>query len=92
MERDARRLVRDRERLFELSRGGSAGRPIEVQSSSVIEPRIRSTPCPQCEGTLGVVDHQATSATARKVQVRCAMCGVPRALYFVIVPPVFADN
>jgi hypothetical protein len=83
--RVARKLVHDRERLASLSPGGSAERPIEVPTSSVIEGRARATPCPQCEGTLVVEDHQAPSALLRAVAVRCQRCGVARTLYFRIV-------
>lgn len=84
-QRDARKLVLDKERLFRLSRGSSRELPIEVQSSSVIEPRLRSMPCPQCEGTLAIVDHQADSAIDRRVDVKCVLCGVSRRVYFRIV-------
>ena len=85
-ERVARGLVRDRERLWALAPGGSAERPIDVTSSAVIEVKARATPCPQCEGTLRLEDHQAVDAALRKLDVRCVLCGVPRSLYFRIVP------
>jgi hypothetical protein len=85
-ERVARGLVRDREKLFALGPGGSAERPIDVVSSAVIEPRARALPCPQCDGSLQVTDHQAADASLRRVAVRCAQCGAQRALFFRIVP------
>ena len=81
----ARKRVHDRERLAALSPGGAAERPLEVPTSSVIEGRARGTPCPQCEGTLAIEDHQAPSAQLRAVAVRCQRCGVARTLYFRIV-------
>ena len=84
-ERAARELVRDREKLASLVAGGSAERPIEVASSAVIEGRVRATPCPQCEGELGVRDHRSAGAGMRAVDVSCRICGTPRTLWFRIV-------
>jgi hypothetical protein len=84
-ERAARQLVRDREKLASLVAGGSAERPIEVVSSSVIETRVRSMPCPQCEAQLDVVDHRSEGQGMRAVDVKCRICGVPRTLWFRIV-------
>lgn len=85
-ERAARKLVRDRERLFLLSPGGSPERPIEVSSSSVIEVRVRNSPCAQCEGAYQIREHAAVSAGLRRVDVLCRQCGAPRSLWFRIVP------
>jgi hypothetical protein len=84
-ERAARQLVRDREKLASLVAGGSADRPIEVVSSAVIETRVRSMPCPQCESQLDVVDHRSAGQGMRAVDVKCRICGVPRTLWFRIV-------
>src|SRR4051812_2285243 len=87
-ERDARRLVRDRQRLALLEPGGSADRPIEVVSSSVIEVRARSLPCPLCAGALRIDDHAATKVAGvalRALDVTCQRCGVARTLWFRIV-------
>jgi hypothetical protein len=83
-ERDARQLVRDRERLAALEPGGSRERPIEVTSSAVIEPRAQSLPCPQCAGGYRIDDHQAESAALRALAVTCRQCGVSRRLWFCI--------
>jgi predicted Zn finger-like uncharacterized protein len=85
-ERAARELVRERDKLFALGPGGSAARAIDVVSSAVIEPRARALPCPQCEGSLQVTDHQAEDAQLRRLEVRCARCGTTRTLFFRIVP------
>jgi predicted Zn finger-like uncharacterized protein len=85
-ERDARQLVRDRERLAALEPGGAAERPIEVGSSAVIEVRARAQRCPQCDGAYQIEDHQAPSASLRVVAVRCQRCGTPRKLWFRISP------
>jgi predicted Zn finger-like uncharacterized protein len=84
-ERAARQLVRDREKLASLVAGGSEARPIEVTSSAVIETRVRSLPCPQCEGEYRIADHRSTGAAMRAVDVRCGRCGTPRTLWFRIV-------
>ncbi len=84
-ERDARQLVRDREKLASLSPGGAQERPIEVPSSSVIEVRVGAMPCVQCEGEYRVTDHRSAGAGVRAVDVRCSRCGVARTLWFRIV-------
>jgi hypothetical protein len=81
-ERAARDLVRDRERLARLEPGGSAERPLVVPSTSVIEVRVRSLRCPQCEGEYRLEDHQAPSAGLRRVDVICRVCQVRRSLWF----------
>jgi predicted RNA-binding Zn-ribbon protein involved in translation (DUF1610 family) len=85
-ERRLRGLVRDREKLFLLEAGGSAARPIDVASSSVIDVKWRAMPCPQCGGSLVMVDERAEDAMHRSTDVRCAECGSKRTLYFRIVP------
>jgi predicted Zn finger-like uncharacterized protein len=84
-ERVARGLVRDREKLAALVAGGSAERPIEVTSAAVIETRVRSLACPQCEGEYTVDDHRSTGAGMRALDVKCRLCGVERTLWFRIV-------
>jgi hypothetical protein len=84
-ERAARELVRDREKLAKLSPGGAPERPIDVESSAVIEGRVRSTPCAQCEGAYRVLDHRAEGSGLRAVAARCQRCGVPRTLWFRLV-------
>lgn len=84
-ERAAKKLVRDRERLFELSPGGSRERPIEVTSAAVIEVRVGAMPCAQCDGPYRIREHAAPAAGLRRVDVTCRTCGAPRALWFRIV-------
>ncbi len=84
-ERDAKKLVRDRERLAKLVAGGAADHPIDVVSAAVIEPRITATPCPQCEGEYRVVEHRSEGAGKRAVDVACRLCGTKRTLWFRIV-------
>ena len=83
-ERDARKLVRDREKLAALSPGGAREHPIVVASSAVIEVRAQAMACPQCEGAYRVREHNAPGSGLREVLVRCQQCGTPRTLWFRI--------
>jgi hypothetical protein len=85
-ERAARKLVRDREQLAALERGGSAARPIAVASAAVVEVRARALPCPQCGGEYQLLDHLAHPGGLRQVRVRCRVCGVPRDLWLRLAP------
>lgn len=84
-ERAVRDLVRDREKLAALLPGGSRERPMEVDSAAVIEPRINSLACPQCEGNYRVLDHRSIGSGLREVDVRCNTCSAPRTLWFRLV-------
>jgi hypothetical protein len=89
-ERAARDLVRDRQKLASLLPGGSPERPLAVPSAAVIVPRVRSTPCPLCEGPLRVDHETAQSRETRLLHaahVTCTRCGVPRTLWFQVAPP-----
>jgi len=81
-ERELRKLVRDRERLASFEPGGSAERPITVDSPAVIEVRVRSLTCPQCTGTYKLNEHTAPSSGLREVLVTCTQCHVSRSLWF----------
>jgi predicted Zn finger-like uncharacterized protein len=81
-ERAARRLVRDREKLAAMSRGGSSEHPILVPSAAVVEVRVHHSTCPQCEGAYRIVEHASPASGLRRVDVRCQRCGTPRALWF----------
>jgi hypothetical protein len=85
-ERDARKLIRDREKLaaLEISRE----RPIEVTSSSVIPVRARSQKCHQCGGSLHLDEEIAESAELRAVDVSCQRCAAGRRLWFRITSPL----
>jgi hypothetical protein len=90
-ERDLRKLVRDRETLASLAPGGSPERPIDVPTPSVIEVRARATPCPQCEGELGLDDHAVTMHAGeplRALAMTCRRCHARRTLWFRIVTPL----
>ena len=88
-ERAAQRIVRDRQKLAALSPGGAPERPLDVPSAAVIPLRARATPCPLCEGALGIEHESAETRDGRLVHaahVRCARCGVARALWFHVAP------
>lgn len=79
------KLAKDRERLFMLEPGGSAERPIEVETPSVIETRARSMPCPRCDGEHEVLEHAAVTTergSLREARVRCRSCGSRRSIWF----------
>lgn len=84
-ERAARSLVKDREKLFLLSVGGSADRPIEVDSPTVIPIRVRRAKCPQCEGEYTFGEESSPHAGLRVVKVQCRRCQVQRELFFRLV-------
>lgn len=84
-ERAARQLVRDREKLAMLSPGGAREHPIAVASAAVIEVRVRSLACPQCDGAYRLVEHRAPASGLRAVDVTCTQCGAPRTLWFRLV-------
>jgi hypothetical protein len=82
------KLASDRERLFALEPGGSAERPIEVHTPSVIETRARSMPCPRCDGEHEVLEHAAVSTergSLREARLRCRSCGSRRSVWFRLV-------
>jgi hypothetical protein len=84
--RAAQKLVREREQLAAVLPGGSAERPIDVSTSAVIEVRVRSQRCPQCEGEYRMEHHRAPAATLRALDVVCQRCGTRRTLWFRIAP------
>jgi hypothetical protein len=81
-ERAGRAMVRDRERLAALSPGGSETRPLAIDSVAVIESRIGSMRCPQCDGEYTIDDHRAPPNGLRVVAVTCRICHVGRSLWF----------
>lgn len=84
-ERAREQLARDQERLFALSPGGDATRPLKATSASVLETRARQTPCPLCAGEHELLEHAAVSHAGvrlRKLDLRCRRCGSRRSLYF----------
>lgn len=81
-DRAARRLARDREQLAALLPGGSAERPLEVDSPAVIELRALAQRCPRCSGTYALDDHQSAAVGLRVVSLTCRTCRAPRQIWF----------
>lgn len=65
-----------------MATGGSATRPIAVDSAAIIESRARALPCPQCAGELAVAEHRAPRPGLRAVDVRCRRCHIARTIWF----------
>jgi hypothetical protein len=87
-ERTQEKLAGQREKLFALEAGGSAGHPREVVSASLVEPEARSVRCPRCDGELSVVEHLAHTVDGtrlREAKLRCRQCGSQRSRWFKIV-------
>jgi hypothetical protein len=85
--RDSVKLADAREKLSQLEAGGAPGRPIRVDSASVIELRAESMRCARCEGELKVEEHTAhvvDGLSVRRVDARCKHCGTRRTIWFVI--------
>jgi hypothetical protein len=81
----ARKVARDRERLAHLAEGGTPERPIEVASPSLVEVVAASMPCPLCEASLRVLEHQATVIGGERLRVArtaCSACRAERSFYF----------
>ena len=85
-EREAAKLVRQKQKLAALETGGTPDRPIEVESASVIEPNARAIPCVVCEGSV-VIDEHVAENNLRVVRARCARCGNRRDLFYRIARP-----
>lgn len=81
-QRATRKLIHDRERLWLLSPGGSAERPITVPSSAVIDARVAALRCPQCEGDYALREHDIERSGDRVVSVTCKLCHVARKIWF----------
>jgi hypothetical protein len=91
LERELRKQVRLTEEVAGELPGGSAERPIDVGSASVVEGKVRATPCIQCGGDLEVRGDRATSTPRgilREIAVACRRCHVPRTLWFRVSPRV----
>jgi hypothetical protein len=83
------KLSRARERLALVETGGSAERPVVVESASQIEPHAASLSCIHCGTSYRVDDHTAETlggASVRVVRAHCPFCGSARTIYFRIEP------
>lgn len=84
-ERAVEKLALSREKLWKLEPGGSAERPIDVASASVVEPRALAEACLRCGALPRSVEHRAESLEGRRLRVvtaTCAQCGATRVWYF----------
>ena len=87
--REAEKLLRDRERLALLEAGGTAERPCELESASLVEPRAKSLACLRCDSGTHIETHTAEQCAGRLVRVvclRCPRCGYRRTVYFHVRP------
>jgi hypothetical protein len=81
-------LAKARQRLLELSPGGSRAYPLNVASAAVIEPKAESTLCPRCSDRFEVEGHEAPFGQGvREVKVHCRFCDERRSLWFRINAP-----
>jgi hypothetical protein len=88
LERDQRKLLQDKLALAALEEGGSARRPISVESASVVESRALGFPCVACSNSCHLLGHDALierEDRLRRVEVGCTRCGTRRYLYFRVV-------
>ena len=86
--RTARKLAEDRERLAALEPGGSAERPLEVSSASIVESRARDLGCLHCEGLPRVEGQDAVrieDRVLRRVRLGCPRCGSRREVWVRVV-------
>ncbi len=77
----------DRERLFSLSPGGAAARPLLIPSPSVVEGLALAERCPRCDGEHELLEHAAVTVNGvrlREARLRCRSCRSERSLFFQI--------
>jgi hypothetical protein len=85
------KLVREVRKLQALEPGASAEHPIEVTSTSQIEPHARSLRCLLCDTGLQIEDQRAFvrgGRVHRALAMRCPRCGEAREVHFVAAPPL----
>jgi hypothetical protein len=92
---EERQRARQREKLYDarlklalLEPGGSADRPLDVSSASVVESRAEAEPCLRCNKPMRATDHttaESPNGLLRKVKLQCRDCGAMRELYLRIV-------
>jgi hypothetical protein len=95
-ERVGVKLARAGIELASLEAGGSAARPIDVTSASIVEPHAAGLACVACGSSSRVEEHAAINAadsegvarSLRVARVRCSRCGFAREIYFRIAPPL----
>lgn len=89
-ERAAKQIFADRKKLATLVTGGAPERPFVVETSSVIDGRARSLPCPLCESELQWQEQTAERVNGeilRATHMICTRCHAPHTFWFRIVAP-----
>ena len=84
-------LAAEVRRLHALEPGASPDHPIEVRSTSQIEPQARSLRCLLCDQGLQIADQRAYvggGRVFRALTLRCPRCGEAREVHFVALPPL----
>ncbi len=87
LDRQAKKLTADRERLARLEPGGSATLPIEIESASQLTLRSESYLCLRCSGPVRYVDDcvvEIAGDLRRAATLECKQCATRRVLWFRI--------
>ena len=69
--------------------GGSAARPIDLGSASLVEVMATSEPCPLCGGELRLESHEAETRNEVRLRIAKVVCKMCRAIwerFYRIVP------
>lgn len=85
--REQTELARNLERLARLEPGGSAARPLEVDSPAQVDVIAGAKPCPLCAGPLRLEEHAAVTRAGRRLRVArvsYTSCGSRRELWFAL--------
>ena len=88
LERARAKLAEQRRKLAALEPGGSAERPVDLESAALVEPRAEAAECLACGAPARVVEHVANVVDERRLRIattRCARCGEQRIWYFRLV-------
>ncbi len=88
--RDLDKLVRARVELARLEPGGSAERPLEITTASLVEVEAAARRCLRCDGPVRVVEHvveKSDQDLLRLATIECPVCGLGRRLFFRITEP-----
>jgi hypothetical protein len=80
-DRDAVRLRKDIDRVYQAEQGGSPDRPIQLASASEVEPDAGSRRCPYCGARMRVTGHDATEHAGRRLRVASLTCDACRSTW-----------
>lgn len=89
LDREQMKLVVAKEKLWALSEGASAQRPIALESASQVEVHAASMTCPICGDSFRVLEHTVlhvpgSERTLRVARVLSPQCRRERQLYFAL--------